>query len=77
MGISSFLSGPIPWDLTILEKAGAWKQRLLNALAAGGCGSPSHPPWQGCRRTCSHEDNEEYPPEFRSYRPLTPAMRNL
>lgn len=40
VGISSFLSGPIHWHLTILEKAGAWKQRLLNTQAAGGWGTP-------------------------------------
>lgn len=40
MGISSFLSGPIHWHLTILEKAGAWKQRLLNTQAAGGWDTP-------------------------------------
>ena len=40
VGISSFLSGPIHWHLTILEKAGAWKQRLLNTQAAGGWDTP-------------------------------------
>lgn len=40
-------------------------------------GHPSHPPWQGCQRPRGHEDNEEHPPVFRSYRPLTPAKRNL
>lgn len=77
MGISSFPSGPTARDLKILEKAGAWKQRLPSARAAERRDSPSHPPWQGCGQSCGREDNEELPPVFRSCRPLTPATRNL